>query len=97
MPTLAELLGGLRQQPDYNEMIARLLAQPAISNPFMQAQMEAARKNLARPDGVTDPRWDAWAKAQRDANGVMLMADFAGAAAPLKGVPAILRALMERK
>jgi hypothetical protein len=100
MPTLADLLQGLRQEPEEAQMpdnLARLINQPAIVNAMMQARMEAARKNLARPDGVTDPRWDAWAKSQRDADGVWQMSEIAGAAAPLKGVPAIIRALLERK
>jgi len=97
MPTIAELIQGLRQEPEIPENLARLVGQPAIVNAMMQQQMESARKNLARPDGVTDPRWDAWAKAQRGADGLMVGADIAGAATPLRGSAVLIRALLERK
>jgi len=101
MPTLSDLLRDMRmdaepQPPQGSETLARLLAdQPAIVNAMMQARMDAARKNLARPNGVTDPRYPEWKKSQDDATALLRAADIGGMAMPIRG--AIMKALLERK
>jgi len=99
MPTLSDLLQGLRQEPEPEpgmpENLARLLEHPAIVNAMMQSRMEAARKNLARLNGVTDPRYPEWKKSQDDATALLRAADIGGMAMPIRG--AIMKALLERK